>query len=453
MAKIELYKYQKFSVMLCFLVQGRKNMYKRILQLYGVVVLLGVLVGMVGSYFQVAISKLGYWLTQLFQWVSFHNGPVMLVTVLTTMLLIFIAWFLVRYIAPDAAGSGVPQIEGTLLYDLPMIWQRLLPVKFFGGVLAIGTNMILGREGPTIQLGGHLAEMLGEWLRITKHRRDTLIAAGAAAGLAVAFNAPLAGVLFVVEEMRRPFRFSFTNFSIVAICCVSATIIEHLILGAHPAIVMDVFTLPSLSSLGWFFLFGIIVGFAGLLFNLALMQSLALTDKLSIKARIIFVLLVGALIGYLSFSYPALVGGGYHIIEQSLTMRPSLSILLFLFVVRFFIGILCYSTGVPGGIFAPMLALGTLLGLACSYVLKWSVDSSIHPGMFAVAGMGALFSAAVRAPLTGIVLVVEMTENYNLILPLMVTCLTSTTIVQIFRNPPIYTQLLRRLMNMRKKSE
>lgn len=422
-------------------------MYKRILKLYGLVIVLGVLVGIIGSWFQLSISIVSHWMTRLLQWVQLYGTHVAWVYVVVTMILIFCAWLMVRYIAPDAAGSGVPQIEGALIYETPMFWKRLLPVKFLGGVLAISSNMVLGREGPTIQIGGHLAEMMGGWLSMTRHRRDTLIAAGAAAGLAVAFNAPLAGVLFVVEEMRRPFRFSFTNFSIVAICCVSATIVEHLIMGAKPAIAMDVFALPSLQSLGWFFLFGIVVGFAGLLFNKVLIQSLIWTDTFGMRKRVVFVLLVGALMGYLTLIYPELVGGGYDIIEQSLTMRPSLSVLLFLFVVRFLIGILCYSTGVPGGIFAPMLALGTLLGLACSYVLKWSIDPSIHPGMFAVAGMGALFSAAVRAPLTGIVLVVEMTENYSLILPLMVTCLTSTTVVQLFGNPPIYTQLLRRLVN------
>ena len=109
--------------------------------------------------------------------------------------------------------------------------------------------------------------------------------------------------------------------------------------------------------------------------------------------------------------------------------------------------LLCYGTGVPGGIFAPMLALGTILGLAASHILQAiSSDINIHPGMFAVAGMGALFSASVRAPITGIILVVEMTQNYLLILPLMVTCLTSTTVVQLARNAPIYTQLLRRTL-------
>jgi CIC family chloride channel protein len=112
---------------------------------------------------------------------------------------------------------------------------------------------------------------------------------------------------------------------------------------------------------------------------------------------------------------------------------------------------LSYGTGVPGGIFAPMLALGTLLGLAISYLFNYlMIDSSIHPGMFAVAGMGALFAASVRAPITGVILVVEMTQNYSLILPLMITCITSTTVVELARNKPIYTQLLYRTLKLNK---
>ncbi len=425
-------------------------MHKRILLIYGIVILLGVLTGVIGSCFQLSIVALSGQLKNLYQLVNIHGGPVSLIAAVTSMIMVLVAWLLVRYISPDAAGSGVPEIEGALLYERPIVWRRLIPAKFFGGILAISSHMVLGREGPTIQIGGNLGEMLGGWFNISRHRRDTLIAAGAAAGLATAFNAPLAGVLFVVEEMRHVFNFSFTNFSIVAIACVAATIVQQLIIGTQPAIVMDVFNLPSLGSLVWFFLFGIVVGFVGLLFNTVLIQCLRGSDAFSIKKRVAFVLIVGAVMGYLGYVHPEIVGGGYDIIEQSLSMRPSLSFLMFLLIVRFMAGMLCYSTGVPGGIFAPMLALGTLLGLACSYILQWSVDSTIHPGMFAVAGMGALFSASVRAPLTGIVLVVEMTQNYSLILPLMVTCLTSTTVVQLFGNPPIYTQLLHRALKLRK---
>ena len=189
------------------------------------------------------------------------------------------------------------------------------------------------------------------------------------------------------------------------------------------------------------------MGFVGLLFNITLMKSLYRMDRLSAWNRNGYVLLVGLLVGYLAYLFPEAVGGGYDIIEKSLIMRPSLAMLSVLILVRFMMSMLCYNTGVPGGIFAPMLALGTLLGLASSYILQWlMVDMTLHPAMFAVAGMGAMFAAVVRAPVTGIVLVVEMTQNYSMILPLMVTCLTSTIVVQLARNKPIYTQLLHRTL-------
>lgn len=420
-------------------------MREKILSIYGVALILGILTGALSSLFQLAITGLHSQLVQGYHFASMHGWPAGLISALLSMTMVFTAYLMVKRIAPEASGSGVQEIEGALLNTRPIFWRRLLPVKFFGGVLAISANMVLGREGPTIQMGGNLGDMLGRSLCFTRKRRDALIAAGAAAGLAAAFNAPLAGVLFVLEEMRNQFNFSFTNFKTVAICCVASTIVTHIMIGSQPAIAMTLFVLPSVGSLWLFFIFGIIVGFAGLLFNHALMHSLVKIDKLSLIQRYGFVLAVGLLVGLLTVSNPVLVGGGYEIIEKSLSMNPTLDVLLGLMVARFVITMLCYGTGVPGGIFAPILALGTLLGLAVSHIFQWlAIDMSVYPGMFAVAGMGALFSAAVRAPITGIVLVVEMTNNYSLILPLMVTCLTSTTVMQLAGNPPLYTQLLRR---------
>ncbi|RUR14430.1 H(+)/Cl(-) exchange transporter ClcA [Legionella septentrionalis] len=417
----------------------------KILLLYGVAILLGAFTGLLGSCLQLTIIKVNQILAFGFYYVHEQQWPAGLISALISMCMVFGAWLLVKWVAAEAAGSGVQEIEGALLHERAIFWRRLLPVKFIGGVLAISAKMVLGREGPMIQMGGNLGEMLGEWFKISRRRRDTLIAAGAAAGLAAAFNAPLAGVLFVIEEMRNEFNFSFTNFKTVAISCVSATIVLHMIIGAAPVIPMDVFQLPSLSSLWLFFILGVVVGFAGLFFNLILMKSLGLIDRLSMRVREAYVLLTGLLVGYLAYIYPDIVGGGYEIIERSLTMEPAFGVLLLLLAVRFILTVFCYGTGVPGGIFAPMLALGTLLGLAVFYIVQSLIsDVTVHAGMFAVAGMGALFSAAVRAPVTGIVLIVELTQNYLLILPLMVCCLTSTTIVQLAKNPPIYIQLLKR---------
>ncbi len=417
------------------------------LVLYGLSILLGIVTGTVGSLLQLAIHWLNNALISWFNFAESKGFNIGIVSALTTMVMVFIAWALVKWVATEASGSGVQEIEGTLLHERPIFWRRLLPVKFIGGVLSIGSKMVLGREGPTIQIGGNLGEMLGECFSLTRKRRDSLIAAGAAAGLATAFNAPLAGVLFVLEEMRSEFNFSFTNFKTVAICCVFATIMLHIIIGPQPDIKMVVFTPPNLQSLWLFFAFGIVVGIVGLGFNTFLMKLLNRLDKLKPWVKDIYVLIIGLTVGYLAYKQPGVVGGGYHIIEQALIAYPDFSVLVMLFIIRFIMTLLCYGTGVPGGIFAPMLALGTILGLAASHILQAiSSDINIHPGMFAVAGMGALFSASVRAPITGIILVVEMTQNYLLILPLMVTCLTSTTVVQLARNAPIYTQLLRRTL-------
>lgn len=427
-------------------------MRNKLLSIYAVSIFLGVTTGLIGSLFQLAISALDGRLLVFYHFLQRNGWPVPLVSAFVSMMMVVMAWGLVKRFAPEASGSGVQEIEGVLLHERPIFWKRLIPVKFFAGVLAISAKMVIGREGPTIQMGGNLGEMLGDLMHIPRHRRDTLIAAGAAAGLATAFNAPLAGVLFVLEEMRNEFNFSFTNFKMVAICCVMATITLHLIIGDRPAISMDVFSPPDMASLWLFFLFGIMVGFVGLLFNKILMRTLNNLDLTFKWLRIAYVPFVGAIVGYLAIVYPDAVGGGYTIIEDALTMSPTLKVLSLLFLIRFVTTMMCYSTSVPGGIFAPMLALGTLLGLAFSHVFQPQLhDLSVHPGMFAVAGMGALFAAAVRAPITGIILVVEMTQNYLLILPLMITCLTSTTVVQLAGNPPIYTQLLRRTLKLQRQ--
>ncbi|MDX2345778.1 MAG: H(+)/Cl(-) exchange transporter ClcA [Legionella sp.] len=423
--------------------------YRKILLFYMAALVVGVLTGFVGTLFQIAIAYANTGLSRLQGSLGMLGVPGWFSFPICTMLMVLAAWFLVHRFAPEAAGSGVQEIEGALMHKRPVRWKRVLPVKFIGGVLAIGSNMVVGREGPTIQMGGNIGKFFGDITKFNQKRTDALIAAGAAAGLATAFNAPLAGVLFVMEEMRESFSLSFIQFKTVAISCVAATIVLQLILGDHPAIEMHVFEMPNLSSLWLFFLFGICVGFLGIAFNRILMCVLFWMDKKSIKSRLVYVISVSLLVGFLAWLWSDTAGGGYRIIEDSLLLTPGLIALMLLFLMRFILTMLCYGTGIPGGIFAPILALGTLAGLGFSSIfgLFLSDVTAVQPGMFAVAGMGALFSASIRAPVTGIVLVVEMTQNYDLILPLMVSCLTATTVVQLAGVSPIYTQLLRRTLS------
>ncbi len=422
--------------------------YRKIITFYLLAILVGMLTGVLGSAFQWGIDKLVAEMQGVVRYAASVGIPERFFSPALTLMMVLFACTLVKRIAPEAAGSGIPEIEGALLHERRIRWRRLIPVKFLGGLCAIASNVVVGREGPTVQMGGSVGQMLGEFFRLSSKRCDALIAAGAAAGLATAFNAPLAGVLFVMEEMRRSFSLPFLHFKTVAISCVASNVVLHAILGDQQAIMMPVFNAPPLSSLWLFFVFGLLMGFIGVVFNRVLMGSLKWMDHRTVGFRSGYVVCVALLIGYLAYAWPEAVGGGYRIIQQSLNLAPGVGILAGLFLVRFVTTMLCYNLGVPGGIFAPMLALGTLLGLGVSCLFQGCLSNElVEPGMFAVAGMGALFSATVRAPVTGIVLVVEMTKNYALILPLMVSCLTATTVVQLAGVAPIYTQLLRRTLN------
>ena len=185
----------------------------------------------------------------------------------------------------------------------------------------------------------------------------------------------------------------------------------------------------------------------GLLFNLALMNGLEFLDRFTARQKMYYVLAVGFAIGYLAILWPDATGGGTQIIHQALTISHGFGFLCLLLVARFMGTILCYCTSIPGGIFAPTLSLGTILGLGMYHILVvLHLDYLTQPGMFAIAGMAALFAAVTRSPITGAVLVVEMTQNYLLIFPLMMACTTATIVLQMARNEPIYVQLLNRTL-------
>jgi chloride channel protein, CIC family len=418
-------------------------MIKKILKIYGIAILLGILTGILGSCFQLAIKKADYTIFSILNTVRINNFNTTIIAILISTVFVVIAWLLVRYIAPEASGSGIPEIEDELLHKTTIRWQRLLPVKFIGGVLAISSKMVLGREGPTIQMGGNLGEMFGQFFKLKQKRCDAMIAAGCAAGLATAFNAPLAGILFILEEMRKELNFSFINFRIVAFSCITATMTLHWMIGDSAAIPMRIYSSPSLASLWLFFISGIIIGLCGILYNNILINSLKRIAKGNNKLRLTIVIGVGALVGYLSVNYPLLVGGGFDVIQHIASVPPNISITLLFFCLRFVMSIICYNSGVPGGIFAPMLALGGLLGLALWQIfVMLHIQMNLEPGLFVITSMGAFFAAVVRAPITGIVLIIEMTKNYNLLFPLMLACLSATVVMQIARNKPIYEQML-----------
>ena len=355
---------------------------------------------------------------------------------------------IVRRFAPEASGSGVQEIEGALAGVRELRWWRVIPAKFAAGLLSLGAGLLLGREGPTIQIGGNLAQMLGRVFRLSRDDVHALVAAGAAAGLAAAFNAPLSGIIFVLEEMRRHFRYGFRSFQCVLVCAALSDGVVRLLTGQQPVIEMPIFDPAPLTSIWVFPLFGLLLGALGAVFNRSLVLSLDFFSGLQGWAFSLRGLWLGAAAGLLGWAWTDAVGGGYAALDDALAMRFSLGALFGLFLIRFVATILSYGSGAAGGIFAPMLALGTLLGMGLGHVIAGSVPGLPEPGVLALAGMAGLFSATVRAPITGIALAVEMTGNFGQMLPLVLTCASAAVMARSLGGLPIYSVLLDRSLSL-----
>ncbi len=367
------------------------------------------------------------------------------------------ALFITLKYAPEAGGSGIPEIEGALDHKRPVRWWRVLPVKIFGGICSLSSGMILGREGPSIQIGGNTGKMTADLCLISKTNAMSLIAAGGAAGLAAAFNAPLAGMMFVIEELRPQFRYSFMSIKLVAVTVISATVTRSFILNNNPVFNnLPVFESPALASYIFFILLGLIAGVFGVYFNkmVEYFQNTYLRlhrGKIPLACGIIFIL--GGIFGILSVIAPEASGSGMMSIPDWIVAHEQTFSFLLLLLLWRTVGLMsCFCSGIPGGIFAPSLSIGTLLGAFLGVLLeKIHLPYTPDAGILAITGMCALFAASVRAPITGIVLVAEMTNNFQFILPMMITTLTATLVANRLGGIPIYTQILNRTLRLAKK--
>lgn len=363
------------------------------------------------------------------------------------------AVWLVRRFAPETAGSGIPHLKAVLHRLRGMNWRRVLIVKFASGTLGIGSGLALGREGPTVQMGGALGQMVSGWLHSNARERHILIAAGAGAGLAAAFNAPLAGVIFVLEELRRDFAPGALTGAFVA--SVTADVVVRLITGQSPVFHVANLPVPPLSTLPLFLILGAVTGLLGVVFNRALLTSLRLFERASRWPLALPAALVGVAIGLVGWFAPEALGGGGPLVQDLLGGKMGIYALSVLLLLRFGLTMASYGTGAAGGIFAPLLVLGAQAGLLVGLLGQRAFPSAAGFGAsFAVVGMAALFTAIVRAPLTGIVLLLEMTASYPLMLPLLAACFIAYALADLFHDRPIYEALLERdLLRSQKPAE
>jgi len=351
----------------------------------------------------------------------------------------FSAW-LVRRFSKHAIGSGIPHVEAVINGELPPAPFILLPVKFIGGLLAIGAGFVLGREGPSVQMGATLAHLLGKILGRNAADCRSLLAAGAGAGLAAAFNAPFAGAAFALEELTRKFD---TREAIAALgASGSAIVVVRLLTGPASDFIVTKVAVPELGDNLLCIGLGVIAGLLAVVYNRVLFGALAIADRLAGWPVEVRAAMVGAAIGALAWFAPGLVGGGDTLTQRTLDGSEALALLPFIYLLRLFLGAVSYAAGTPGGLFAPLLVLGAQMGFIFGGLVNPGMtDPTSHAVAFAVVGMAALFTAVVRSPLTGMILVTEMTENSQLLLPMLAACFSAMAVATMLREPPVYDAL------------
>ena len=400
--------------------------------------LLGAAAGLVGAAFRLALDRADAVRNAILE--STHEAGavgLLLVMSLAAATTALAAW-LVHRLEPRAKGSGIPSVEAVLRGEPPPAPLRLIAVKFCGGVLSIGSGLALGREGPSVQMGASLAHLLGAWFRRKRVDEMALMAAGAGAGLATAFNAPVAGAVFVLEELVRRFH---TRTTLTTLCASAGAIaVARLFLGDGPDFRVEPLSYPGFGTVPFYLTLGAFMGVFG---ALTITQSSALLPCRSGSAgRWSCAALVGAAVGALAWWWPDLVGGGDLLTQRTLGGQEPLYFLLLVALFRFGFGAVCYSSGTPGGLFAPLLVVeaqsGFLVGALCCYCFPGLVSS---PTAFAVVGMAAFFTAVVRAPVTGIVLITEMTGSFTLLLPLLLSSFTAMLVPTLLGVAPIYDLL------------
>jgi CIC family chloride channel protein len=409
--------------------------------------LTGVAAGLLAAVFRLALEQADRWRSS--EIATLHQRPLsgFLLVVGGVAVAAALACYLVQRFSPHAGGSGIPHVEAVVHGELPPVPIGFLPVKFFGGLFAMGGGLALGREGPSVQMGASIGALLGRAFGLSRADSSALLAAGAGAGLATAFNAPIAGALFVLEELLQ--RFERRSAIATLGASAGAILVARALLGEGPEFKFEPIPAIGLGGATLALALGAVAGLAGAAYNRALVGGLALTDRFSRLRPELRAGLIGATVGALAWFAPGWVGGGEALAQQALSGGGGVLLVSLVFLIRFPLGVVSYAAGTPGGLFAPMLALGAQIGLLFGTVCSWCFPGLAEPpAAFAVVGMAAFFTGVVRAPVTGIVLISEMTGGTTLLLQMLAACFAAMVVPTLLGNRPIYDSLKERTLRI-----
>lgn len=408
---------------------------------------MAVIIGLVGGFGAVGIQQL----IKLFQKIFWGNWEFSLEYVLTLPFYVkllapaaggLLVGIIVYYFSSEAKGHGVPEVMGAIALKNGIIRPRVVIAKLLASAICIGSGGSVGREGPVIQIGASIGSTLGQFTKVNPHRMKIFVACGAAAGIAAAFNAPIAGALFSVEIILGDF--GIPQFSPIVIASVVATVVSRSFLGNYPAFEVPKYDLNSPNELFFYAILGLLAGLVALLFIKILYKFEDFFDELKIKG--IFKPIIGGIgIGIMGIFIPNIFGIGYNSMSMALHGNMIWTMMLLLVFAKILASSITLGSGGSGGIFAPSLFIGTMTGGFFGSLINQYFPYAASPGAYALVGMGAVVAGATHAPITGILIIFEMTNDYKIILPLMISCVIATLLTTKLQKESIYTlKLIRR---------
>lgn len=407
----------------------------------------GLCVGLVGGFvvllYRVALNFAGNWLLKSLSYIK--GNP--LRCAVWFLVLAGLAWIVGRLVKwePMISGSGIPQVEGEVSGRLSQNWKRVLPAKFAGGFLCMLGGLSLGREGPSIQLGAMAGQGISRALGRGKREEKFLMTCGASAGLSAAFHAPLAGMMFAVEEIHKTF--SIPILLPVMTASVTADYIASHILGLDPVFHFQITEYLPQNYYWLLILLGILVGVSGVFYNWGMLKAQELYRKILFLKETGRLLIAFLTAGVLGLVMPSVLGSGSGLIVSLTKGEMVLGMVVLTLVVKFLFSAVSFGSGAPGGIFFPLLILGALLGavFAMTGAEFFGLDP-VYINNFVLLGMTGFFTAIVRAPLTGIILLFEMSGSISQMLSLSIVSVTAYIVATLMRSEPIYDSLLKRIL-------
>jgi CIC family chloride channel protein len=349
---------------------------------------------------------------------------------------------LIYFLAREAKGHGVPEVMLAVSLESGRIRPRVAVVKALASAVCIGSGGSAGREGPIVQIGSTIGSTIGQVLRLPSEKMRLLVACGAAGGIAATFNAPIAGVIFGLEVILR--EFAIRSFGTVVLSSVTAVAVSRGFLGSQPAFRAPSYSLVSAWELPLYFALGILAAGAALLFVKALYACEDVFDAWRIPEYVKPVV-GGLLIGTIGVWFPQVFGVGYETIQLGLEAKLVIGMAGMLVLAKVVATSLTIGSGGSGGVFAPSLFIGSMLGAAFGHLVHgWLPGVTAGSGAYSLVGMGAVFAGAAHAPMTSVLILFEMTGDYRIILPLMTSVVVSTLVTERVSRDSIYTLKLRR---------